>query len=89
MPVLAFDLGFVGIGRRALRSLRLELALRLLERGVLLRGDDRVPRVDLHQVCAMIAPTEIRANHLRSAGITYHGAHSVLVCESISENAFW
>ena len=30
-----------------------------------------------------------RANHLRSAGITCQGAHSVLVCESASENAFW
>ena len=35
------------------------------------------------------APAAMRANHFRSAGITYHGAHSVLVCESISENAFW
>ena len=31
----------------------------------------------------------MRANHLWSAGITYQGAHSVLVSESISENAFW
>ena len=31
----------------------------------------------------------MRANHLRSAGITYHGAHSVLVALSISLKAFW
>ena len=30
-------------------------------------------------VCAITAAAAIRANHLRSAGITYHGAHSVLV----------
>ena len=30
----------------------------------------------------------IRMNHFRSAGIMYHGAQSVLVCDSISENAF-
>ena len=31
----------------------------------------------------------MRANHLRSAGMTYHGAHSVLVWLSIPENACW
>ena len=40
-------------------------------------------------VCASTAAELIRPNHLRSAGITYHGAHSVLVWESIWENAFW
>ena len=35
------------------------------------------------------AADAMRANHFRSAGITYHGAHSVLVCDSISENARW
>ncbi len=34
---------------------------------------------------ARIAEVAMRANHLWSAGITCHGAHSVLVCESISE----
>ena len=38
---------------------------------------------------AMIAEAAMRANHLWSAGITCHGAHSVLVCESISEYAIW
>ena len=38
---------------------------------------------------AMTADAQMRANHLWSAGITYQGAHSVLVAESISENAFW
>ncbi len=38
---------------------------------------------------ASTAPAPIRQNHFRSAGITYQGAHSVLVCDSISENAFW
>ena len=38
---------------------------------------------------AMTAAAQRRANHLWSAGITYQGAHSVLVAESISENAFW
>ena len=37
----------------------------------------------------MIAEAQARANHLWSAGMTYQGAHSVLVLESISENAFW
>ena len=31
----------------------------------------------------------IRANHLRSVGITHHGAQSVLVCERVSEKAAW
>ena len=38
---------------------------------------------------ALVAETQIRANHFRSAGITYQGAQSVLVADSISENAFW
>ena len=37
----------------------------------------------------MIAAVAIRAYHLWSAGITYHGAHSVLVAESIGEKAAW
>ena len=40
-------------------------------------------------VCASTAATQIRANHLRSAGMTYHGAHCVLVADSICENAVW
>jgi hypothetical protein len=40
-------------------------------------------------VSTRTAAAAMRANHLWSAGITYHGAHSVLVAESISENAFW
>ena len=39
--------------------------------------------------CTRMAPTQMRANHLWSAGITYHGAHSVLVWDSMSENARW
>ncbi len=35
------------------------------------------------------APAQIRANHLRSAGMTYHGAQGVLVAESICEKACW
>jgi hypothetical protein len=41
------------------------------------------------RVCARTAETQIRANHFRSAGITYHGAHFVLVADSISEKAAW
>ncbi len=40
-------------------------------------------------VWARIADTQMRANHLWSAGMTYQGAHSVLVLESISEKAVW
>ena len=40
-------------------------------------------------VWAITAAAAMRANHLRSAGMTYQGAHSVLVWESISENARW
>ena len=32
----------------------------------------------------MTAAAARRANHLRSAGMTYHGAHSVLVFDSTS-----
>jgi len=39
--------------------------------------------------CAMTAAAATRPNHLRSAGMTYHGAHSVLVCVNISEKASW
>ena len=38
---------------------------------------------------AITAAGAIRAYHLRSAGITCHGAHSVLVLDSILENARW
>ncbi len=41
------------------------------------------------RVCARTAAAQIRANHFRSAGTTYHGAHFVLVADSISENACW
>src|SRR5215470_16374114 len=41
------------------------------------------------RVCTITAAAQIRANHLWSAGITYHGAQRVLVADSISENAFW
>src|SRR6516164_1531022 len=39
------------------------------------------------RVRASTAVTQARANHLWSAGITYHGAQSVDVFDSISENA--
>ena len=45
--------------------------------------------MQLRKAWASTAPTQMRANHLWSAGITCHGAHSVLVCESTSEKAFW
>jgi hypothetical protein len=38
---------------------------------------------------AQPAAVQTRANHLRSAGMTYHGARRVLVADSISEKAFW
>ena len=38
---------------------------------------------------ASTAPAQMRANHLRSAGMTYHGACSVLVADSIREKASW
>ncbi len=41
------------------------------------------------RVCARTAAAQIRANHFRSAGTTYHGAHFVLVADSIAENACW
>ena len=37
----------------------------------------------------MTAAATTRRYHLWSAGSTYHGAHSVLVFESIRENAVW
>jgi hypothetical protein len=40
-------------------------------------------------VCASTAAAQMRANHLWSAGTTYHGACSVLVADSICENARW
>src|SRR5262249_33491961 len=40
-------------------------------------------------VCTITAAAQIRANHLWSAGITYHGAQRVLVADSICENALW
>src|SRR5262249_25326424 len=41
------------------------------------------------RVCTITAAAQIRANHLWSAGITYHGAQRVLVADSICENALW
>ena len=41
------------------------------------------------RVCTITPAAQTRANHLWSAGITYHGAQRVLVADSISENAFW
>ena len=41
------------------------------------------------RVSMITAAAAMRANHLWSAGMTYQGAHSVLVLESISEKAFW
>ena len=41
------------------------------------------------RAAAITAAVQTCANHLRSAGITYHGAHGVLVAVSICENAFW
>src|SRR5207302_8215425 len=38
---------------------------------------------------AITAAATIRVNHLWSAGITYQGAHLVLVLLSICENADW
>jgi hypothetical protein len=37
----------------------------------------------------MAADTATRMNHLWSAGITYQGAHSVLVLDSSCPYAFW
>jgi hypothetical protein len=41
------------------------------------------------RVCTSTAAAHSRANHLRSAGMTYQGAERVLVAESISENTSW
>src|SRR5262249_16602296 len=43
----------------------------------------------LSSVSTSTADTATRMNHLWSAGITYHGACSVLVADSMSENAAW
>ena len=37
----------------------------------------------------MIPAAAMRANHLLSAGITYHGATAVLLRERTSEKAAW
>ena len=41
------------------------------------------------RVCASTAAAATRANGLSSAGMTYQGAHGVLVLLSTSLNAFW
>ena len=41
------------------------------------------------RVWARTPAAATRANGLSSAGMTYHGAHGVLVFESTSLNAFW
>ena len=80
-----------GIRRRsrAAPGLLKSLFASLLECVLSLLVDPRVARVDLDQGVGDHRGGGGRANHLRSAGITYHGAHSVLVWLSISENAVW
>ena len=72
------------------RRLGLEERLRLLQRR---RALPRRPSGSAGRAPSALwtitADAANRASHLRSAGITYHGAHSVLVWESISENARW
>ena len=62
------------------RRLGLERGLRLLQRGVFLVASSLGNCGSMrHQRVGETAATAIRANHLRSAGITCHGADSVLV----------
>ena len=78
-----------GIRSGTIGCLGLELALGHLEIADRVLAEGRVLRIMSISACAMTAAAATRANHLRSAGMTYHGAHSVLVCVNISEKASW
>ena len=73
----------------ALRRLRHQLLTNLEQRLSPSLAHPREMGVDLHQRLHEHRRRADSKNHFRSAGITCHGAHSVLVWDSISENAFW